>query len=80
MSHKTLIFTLIDILIFFTVLTQQVDAAQCGVGGYHFVNVWAVELHNKLVTSEAAALAKEHGFIHHGEVSFTNLFIPSFVD
>ena len=56
--------------------TKSVNAIQCGVDGYNYVNVWVVELHENLETSEILSIVEPHGFIHHGEASRFFIFYP----
>ena len=56
--------------------TKFVKAAQCGVDGYNYVNVWVVELHENLETSAILPIVEPHGFIHHGEASRFFIFYP----
>ena len=56
--------------------TKSVKAAQCGVDGYNYVNVWVVELHENLETSAILSIVEPHGFIHHGKASRFFIFYP----
>ena len=50
-------------------ITSAENTRRCGEDGYHFINIWAVEMHGETEITEIIEISANLGFIHHRQVS-----------
>ena len=50
-------------------ITSAENTRRCGEDGYHFINIWAVEMHGETEITEIKEISANLGFIHHRQVS-----------
>ena len=50
-------------------ITSAENTRRCGEDGYHFINIWAVEMHDETEITEIKEISANLGCIHHRQVS-----------